>query len=84
MQTLQLQYLLKRPKILTTTTTTSFVYWYLNEVATPLPCRVHGHALLQKLSLRPDFMKLWTHMVPERDRRPIEKFLKTENKPCPR
>ncbi|XP_075905695.1 uncharacterized protein LOC142903764 [Nelusetta ayraudi] len=46
--------------------------------------RVHGHALLQKLSLRPDFMKLWTHMVPERDRRPIEKFLKTENRPCPR
>lgn len=49
-----------------------------------LPRRVHGHALLQKLSLRPDFMKLWTHMVPERDRRPIEKFLKTENRPCPR
>lgn len=64
--------------------TTRTTVFFTGPLTSPSPHRVHGHALLQKLSVRPDFLKLWTHMVPERDRRPIEKLLKKDSRSGPR
>nr|XP_024656797.1 TOG array regulator of axonemal microtubules protein 1-like [Maylandia zebra] len=38
--------------------------------------RYHGRTIIEKLTLHKDFMNLWVKIVPEKDRRPVEKSLK--------
>ncbi|XP_042068810.1 uncharacterized protein LOC121812002 [Haplochromis burtoni] len=38
--------------------------------------RYHGRTIIEKLTLHKDFMNLWMKIVPEKDRRPVEKTLK--------
>lgn len=41
--------------------------------------RYHGQTIIKKLALHKDFMNLWMKIVPEKDRRPVEKSLKKAN-----
>ncbi|XP_039863283.1 TOG array regulator of axonemal microtubules protein 2-like [Simochromis diagramma] len=41
--------------------------------------RYHGRTIIKKLTLHKDFMNLWMKIVPEKDRRPVEKSLKKAN-----
>ncbi|GLD65383.1 uncharacterized protein AKAME5_002931600 [Lates japonicus] len=38
--------------------------------------RHHGQNILQDLVLHGDFLHLWTKIIPEKDRRPLDKILK--------
>ncbi len=38
--------------------------------------RHHGQIILQQLALHKDFLNLWTKIVPEKDRRSLDKILK--------
>lgn len=38
--------------------------------------RHHGQIILQELALHKDFLNLWTKIVPEKERRPLDKILK--------
>lgn len=35
--------------------------------------------ILKELALQKDFLSLWTKIVPEKDRRPLDKILKAKN-----
>nr|XP_046229292.1 crescerin-like protein che-12 [Scatophagus argus] len=39
--------------------------------------RPHGHAILQALSLHRDFSDLWRNIISDKDRRPLERILRT-------
>ncbi|XP_039459648.1 TOG array regulator of axonemal microtubules protein 2-like [Oreochromis aureus] len=41
--------------------------------------RYHGQTIIKKLALHKDFMNLWMKIVPEKDRRPVEKSLTKAN-----
>ncbi|XP_018546535.1 uncharacterized protein LOC108893160 [Lates calcarifer] len=42
--------------------------------------RHHGQSILQDLVLHGDFLHLWTKIIPEKDRRPLDKILKKTRK----